>query len=136
MAKTITLLFMDPPYESANSTTALRILDAAIRKGHNVNVMAYEGAVAYSSTVQKPHPNPVKGTTIEQERHPNTKDWVDALIKSAESKGVKVDWIRCGMCEDERGVYDNQVAGTRRGSPADFWKQVEGSDNVLVIPTK
>lgn len=36
---------MDAPYESPNSTTALRIIDAALRKGHNVNVFAYEGAV-------------------------------------------------------------------------------------------
>ena len=28
------------------------------------------------------------------------------------------------------------IAGTRRGSPADLAKFVEGSDNTLVIPTK
>ena len=30
--KTLTLALMDPPYESANSTTALRIIDAAANR--------------------------------------------------------------------------------------------------------
>ncbi len=135
MSKTVTVLLMDAPYESANSTTALRIVDAAIRKGHNVNVFAYEGAVSYSLTTQKPHQNPVKGTTVEEEKHPNTKDWVAALLRAAEEKGVKLDWVRCGLCEDERGAFE-QVPGTRRGGPGDFLKQIAASDNVLVIPTK
>jgi len=136
-AKTLTFLLMDAPYESANSTTALRIIDAAIRKGYHVNVTAYEGAVAYTYGLQKPHQNPIKGTTVEQEKHPNTKDWVAALIKAAQGRGLKLDWLRCGMCEDERGLYENQIAGTRPGSPVDFYKQqVEPADNVLVIPCR
>jgi sulfur relay (sulfurtransferase) complex TusBCD TusD component (DsrE family) len=43
---TITIGIMDPPYESANTPTAFRLVDAAIRKGHNVNVFCYEGATA------------------------------------------------------------------------------------------
>ena len=43
--KTLTFALMDPPFESARSTTALRLIDAALRRGHNVNVFAYEGAV-------------------------------------------------------------------------------------------
>jgi tRNA 2-thiouridine synthesizing protein D len=137
VAKTITILFMDGPYESANSTTALRIIDAALRKGINVNVLAYEGAVSYSFTQQKPPMNPIKSTRVEEEQHPTTKDWVAALGKLAESSGVKLDWMRCGMCEDERGVHQNQTAGTRRGSPVDFYQQhVETSDNILIIPTR
>ncbi|MGH9367020.1 MAG: DsrE/DsrF/TusD sulfur relay family protein [Thermoanaerobaculia bacterium] len=135
MASTITLLCMDAPYESANSTTALRLVEAAIRRGLNVNVFAYEGAVAYSIATQKPHQNPVKGTSVEEERHPTTKDWVAALLREAEEKGLKLDWVRCGLCEDERGAFE-QVPGTRRGGPGDFVKQVAASDNVLVIPTR
>jgi hypothetical protein len=33
--KTLTFALMDAPYESANLTTAFRILDAAARRGHN-----------------------------------------------------------------------------------------------------
>lgn len=45
MGKALTLALMDAPYESERSTTAFRIVDAALRKGHTVRVFAYEGAV-------------------------------------------------------------------------------------------
>jgi len=32
--KTLTIAIMDAPYESANSTTALRIIHSALEKGH------------------------------------------------------------------------------------------------------
>ena len=45
--KTLTFALMDAPYESANLTTAFRILDVAVRRGHDdINVFAYEGAAA------------------------------------------------------------------------------------------
>jgi len=57
----------DPPYESESSTTALRIIDAALRKGHRVRGFAYEGVVNLTMKAQQPHTNPVKGTTVEEE---------------------------------------------------------------------
>lgn len=135
MAKTLTILIMDPPYESANTTTAFRIIDAALRQGHNVNVFAYEGAVGLTLTAQRAHPNPVHGTTLEDEKHPTTKDFAAALFKLAEEKGVKLDWVNCGLCVDERGA-DNWIAGPRRGGPPDFAAMVKASDQTLVIPTK
>ena len=80
MAKTLTISIMDPPYESANSTTSMRIIDTAIRKGMNVNVFAFEGAVSLTVKDQKPHPNPVHGTSVEEEKHPLTKDLVAGLF--------------------------------------------------------
>jgi tRNA 2-thiouridine synthesizing protein D len=38
MAKTLTVALMDPPYETETTTTAFRIIDAALRQGHHVNV--------------------------------------------------------------------------------------------------
>ena len=43
--KTITIAIMDAPYESARSTTALRLIDLAAKRGYDINVFAYEGAV-------------------------------------------------------------------------------------------
>ena len=34
--KTLTVAIMDAPYESPNSTTALRIVNAALQTGHKV----------------------------------------------------------------------------------------------------
>ena len=135
MAKTLTICIMEPPYESANSTTAMRIIDAALRKGIHVNVFAYEGAVSLTVKDQKPHPNPVHGTSVEEEKHPTTKELVAGLFELAKDKGVKLDWINCGLCVDERGA-GNWIEGPRRGGPADFHKWVQESDAALVIPTK
>ncbi|MGH7831124.1 MAG: DsrE/DsrF/TusD sulfur relay family protein [Candidatus Binatia bacterium] len=132
--KTLTVAIMDPPYESANSTTALRIIHAALDKGHNVNVFAYEGAVNLTMKGQQPHPNPVKGTSVEQEEHPTTKDWIASLFRLARKKGVKLEWVNCGLCVDERGAGD-WIEGPRRGGPKDFLDASSASDATLVIPT-
>src|SRR5215831_3435749 len=132
--KTVTLSLMDPPYESENLTTAFRLLDALARRGHDINVFAYEGAAGLAFAKQAAHPNPVHGKNLAEENHPTTKDQVAAVVALAEKNGGKVDWVNCGMCVDERGV--GEFAAGRRGSPADFHGFVEASDNVLVIPTK
>jgi tRNA 2-thiouridine synthesizing protein D len=133
--KTLTFAIMDAPYENPRTTTALRLIDAAVRRGHNVNVFAYEGAVYVPFAKQAPHANAVHGRDIAEEDHPNPKDWVAAIMQEAEQRGCQVDWVQCGLCVDERGAGE-WIPGPRRGSPADFWKFVQESDNTLVIPTK
>ena len=132
---TLTFVLNDPPYENARTTTALRLIDRALRRGHHVNVFAYEGAVALPFAKQAAHANPVHGRDAAAEDHPTTKDWIAALFAEAERHQVKLDWVNCGLCVDERGVAE-AIPGTRRGSPADLAKFVEASTNVLVIPTK
>lgn len=134
MTKKLTLALMDPPYESANSTTALRIISAALQKGIDVNVFAYEGAVCLSLKDQMPHANPVKGTSVEEEEHPTTRSFVSALLEMGGGNPL-LTWVNCGLCVDERGAA-NSVAGVRRGSPADFLQMAGDSTNTLVIPTK
>ena len=133
--KTLTFVLMDPPYENARTTTALRLMDIAVRRGYDVNVFAYEGAVYVPFAKQAPHPNAVHGRDAAQEDHPNPKDWVTALFEAAEQKGSKIDWVQCGLCVDERGAAEC-VPGPRRGTPGDLVKFSEASDNTLVIPTK
>lgn len=132
--KRLTLALMDPPYESANSTTALRIIFAALKKGIHINVFAYEGAVCLPLKDQAPHANPVKGTTVEEEDHPTTKTFVGSLLEMGKENPL-LTWVNCGLCVDERGA-GNSVEGVRRGGPADFLKMALESTNTLVIPTK
>ena len=132
--KKLTLALMDPPYESANSTTAFRIISAALQKGIRVNVFAYEGAVCLPLKNQAPHGNPVKGTTVEEEEHPTTRAFVSSLLEIGNADPL-LTWVNCGLCVDERGAND-VVPGVRRGSPADFLKMAQESTNTLVIPTK
>ena len=133
--KTITFALMDAPFENARTTTALRLIDIAARRGYDINVFAYEGAVYVPFAPQKPHANAVHGHDVAQEDHPLPREWVAALFEQAAKSGGRLDWVNCGLCVDERGA-DESVAGVRRGSPADFWKMAAASDNTLVIPTK
>jgi tRNA 2-thiouridine synthesizing protein D len=133
--KTLTFALMDAPYESARTTTALRLIDIAARRGYAVNVFAYEGAVLLPFSRQQPHPNAVHGRDVAEENHLLTKDVVAALIAEAARAGGKLDWVNCGLCVDERGAGE-AIDGVRRGSPADFWKMAEASDNTLVIGTR
>ena len=132
--KKLTIALMDPPYESANSTTAFRLIAAALKKGVHVNVFAYEGAVCLPLKDQAPHANPVKGTTVEEEDHPNTKNFVTSLLELGKENPL-LAWVNCGLCVDERGAT-SVVEGVKRGSPADFLKMAQESTNTLVIPTK
>ena len=132
--KILTIALMDPPFESANSTTAFRIISSALRKGISVNVFAYEGAVNLAFKEQSPHANPVKGTAVEEEDHPLTKNFVASLLEMGKLDPL-LTWVNCGLCVDERGAA-NSVEGVRRGGPGDFLKMALESTNTLVIPTK
>ncbi len=135
MAKALTIAIMDAPYESANTTTALRIVAAALKRGMDVNVFAYEGSVALTMKDQQPHANPVEGTSAPQEEHPTTRVFVAGLLQLAAEKGVTLDWVNCGLCVDERGA-GHWIEGVRRGGPPDFLEMVQASANTLVIPTR
>jgi len=130
----LTFGLMDPPYETSRSTTALRLIDLAIRRGCDVNVFAYEGAVTLSFAKQSPHANAVHGRNVTEEDHPLPREWIGALHEAARRRGVKLDWVNCGLCVDERGVGE-WIEGPRRGGPPDFVRFIEESDNTLVIPT-
>jgi tRNA 2-thiouridine synthesizing protein D len=133
--RTFTFVLMDPPYESARTVTAMRILDAAARRGHRLNVFCYEGAVALAFAKQAAHANAVHGRDAAEEDHPLPREWVAGLIATAAASGGAVDWMNCGLCVDERGVGE-VGPGIRRGSPADLWAWAEASDNTLVIGTR
>jgi len=133
--KTLTFAVMDAAYENARTTTALRLMDIAARRGYDINVFAYEGAVTLPFSKQSPHPNAVHGRDADQEDHPLPRKFIAGLMKTAKEKGGKVDWINCGLCVDERGVAE-AIEGVRRGSPGDLVKCAQSSDNTLVIGTR
>ena len=134
MSRTLTIVPMDPPFESSRTTTAMRLIDCALQRGNNINVFAYEGAVMLPFRQQQPHANAAHGRNVDEEDHPLPREWVAALIDLAADQGVKLDWVNCGLCVDERGAGD-AIAGIRRGGPPDLWAMVIASDNTMVIPT-
>ena len=131
----LTFVLMDAPFESARTTTAFRLLHAALDRGYDVNVFAYEGAVALAFAKQAQHPNAVHGRDVAQEDHPLSKNWIAALMAHARTRGADLNWVNCGLCVDERGAAE-AIAGVRRGSPGDLWKWADSTDNTLVIGTR
>ncbi len=131
MTSSLNLLIMDPPYESERTTTAFRLIDAALARGHSVRVFAYEGAVNLTMAGQAAHPNPLHGTDVDAEMHPTTREWVERLFAVA---GGRLEWVNCGLCVDERGAGD-WTNGPRRGGPADFTGWVTDGSATIVIPT-
>lgn len=133
--KKITVSIMDGPFENARTVTALRLIDIAARRGYDITVFAYEGAVSLAFAKQTPHANAVHGRDAAEEDHPLPREWVASLIQTASANGGSLDWINCGLCVDERGMSE-AVPGIRRGSPADLWKAADASDGTLTIGTR
>jgi tRNA 2-thiouridine synthesizing protein D len=131
---TLTYLLMDAPFESSRTATALRLIDLSLDRGIHVNVFAYEGAVCLPLAAQAAHPNAVHGRDVEAEDHPLPREWVAALIAKAAARGLRFDWVNCGLCVDERGAAAS-IDGVRRGTPADFWAMAQASTNALVVAT-
>jgi tRNA 2-thiouridine synthesizing protein D len=135
MNTTLTFAIMDAPFENSRTVTMFRIMEAALEAGHDVNVFAYEGAVALPFARQAPHANAVHGRDAAAEDHPLPRVWIEALFALAAARGRKLDWVNCGLCVDERGVGE-AIAGVRRGTPADFWKMSVDSGNTLTAGTR
>jgi tRNA 2-thiouridine synthesizing protein D len=131
----LTFALMDAPFESERTTTLFRLLSIAAERGYEIGVFAYEGAVHLAFDRQRPHGNSVHDTDAAAENHPLPKEWLRELIAAAQRAGGSLDWVNCGLCVDERGVLE-AIEGTRRGSPADFWKMAASSTNVLTIGTR
>lgn len=132
--KTLTFLLMDAPFESSRTATALRLIDIALDREIDINIFAYEGAVCLPLAAQAAHPNAVHGRDVADEDHPLPREWIAALIAKAASRGLRFDWVNCGLCVDERGAAAS-IDGVRRGTPADFWAMAQASDNTLVVAT-
>lgn len=135
MTTALTFALMDAPFENSRTVTMFRIIEAAVEAGHDVNVFAYEGAVALSFAKQAPHANAVHGRDAATENHPLPRVWIESLLALAVARGRKLDWVNCGLCVDERGVGE-AIAGVRRGTPADFWKMSLESGNTLTAGTR
>jgi tRNA 2-thiouridine synthesizing protein D len=135
MKPALTIALMDAPFENSRTVTMFRIVEAALEAGHDVNVFAYEGAVALSFAKQAPHANAVHGRDAEAENHPLPRVWIESLLALAAARGRRLDWVNCGLCVDERGVAE-AIPGVRRGSPADLWKMSLESGNTLTAGTR
>jgi len=133
--KRLTFALMDAPFESARSTTAMRLIAIAAERGYDINVFAYEGAVYLPFKAQQKHGNAFHGSDADAENHPLPREWVAELSSMARAHGGSLNWMNCGLCADERGAND-AIDGVVRGGPPALVEWANTSDNVLVIPTR
>ena len=134
--KTLTFMLMDAPFENARTTTAMRLIDIAARRGYDINVFAYEGAVSLPFAGQKQHANAVHGHDVVQEDHPLPREWVEAVMQEAaqERRPRRLGQLRPVRRRARRRSMRSPASAAAR--PADFWKMATSSDNTLVIATK
>lgn len=113
--KTLTFALLDAPFESSRSTTALRLIELAARRGYTVHVFAHDGAACLPSASKQGR--------------------VASLIDVAQKCGGRIEWINCGLCTGEQGTSE-AIEGVRHGTPVDYWRLAAVSDSTLVIGTR
>jgi tRNA 2-thiouridine synthesizing protein D len=135
--RTLVVTIMDFPYESADPTTALHIIREALMEGHNVKVFAYEGAINFTRKTQQFSDSRVKEASVEEKRQTAANDQMASLFQMAKQRGVKLDWLNCRLCVDNREARDSPE-GLRNVGPRDLVNASLESDATMVvlIPTK
>lgn len=128
--RAILVLYMGAPYESDLATTVLRLVDAALDRGHRLTVWTCGGATTLTQRslgAAKPR-NPMALA----DRHPTTARLVAALV----SKGAgRLRWLVCRQCSEERGALA-QIAEVAVQAPFRFLPCVREADVCLSVGVK
>lgn len=132
----LTFALMDPSLDCARTALMKRLIATAVRRGHDINVFAYKGEMHPECSGDTPRrngasPPQANGAAPSMVNGALPRDWIEALMQEATTRGVKVDWVDCG-CGHDGG---DPILGVRRGSPSDFWDMAAHSQNMLVVST-
>ena len=115
-AKTITLFFSTTPYGSERAHTVLKLAEAALARGHRVNLFASSDAVYGAVSKQKVRGLPDIGAQLE------------GLMR----RGARVDL--CGSCLQYRGLgRDRLIPGAEPSSLKNLFGMVQDSDVFLTF---
>lgn len=116
MSKTITLFLTTTPYTFQNTETALRVAEAALAKGHRVELFASGDGVHNFTSGQR-------ASSV-----PNAEKRFGELI----SKGLRVEL--CGTCLRFRGIVgEQQMPGTAPSSMKTLFEMVSATDAFLSL---
>jgi sulfur relay (sulfurtransferase) complex TusBCD TusD component (DsrE family) len=89
--KTLHITTTAGPYGSETPLTVLRLVDTALSKGYNVNVLAYEDAVLLTAKAQKQHDDPIWKDKAEHhtdagKAHSTTAEFVERLLEKGKDE--------------------------------------------------
>ena len=91
---TLTFALMDPPFESARSTTALRLIDAALRRGHTSRLrIRGGGALAFARSS-----HPMRCTDGSSRRGPSSAARWSPRLWPPRKRRTRLEWVNCGLC--------------------------------------
>jgi sulfur relay (sulfurtransferase) complex TusBCD TusD component (DsrE family) len=94
--KTLHITVTAGPYGNESPVSVFRMVDAALSKGCNVNVLAYEDAVLLTAKAQKQHDDPIWKDKVEHhtdagKAHSTTAEFVERLLEKGKDD-PKLNW--------------------------------------------
>ncbi len=94
--KTLHVTVTAGPYGNESPVSVFRLVDAALDRGHNVNVLAYEDAVLLTAKAQKQHDDPIWTDKVEHhtdagKAHSTTAEFVERLLHKG-ATDPKLNW--------------------------------------------
>ena len=94
--KTLHVTVTAGPYGNESPVSVFRLVDAALGRGLNVNVLAYEDAVLLTAKAQKQHDDPIWTDKAEHhtdagKAHSTTAEFVERLLKKG-ATDPKLNW--------------------------------------------
>lgn len=94
--KTLHICITAGPYGSETPITAFRLVDAALERGYNVNVLAYEDGVLLTPRAQAQHDDPIWKDRVEHhtdvgKAHNTTSEFVVRLLEKGRSE-PRLSW--------------------------------------------
>lgn len=107
-------LVLNSPVATERTTTALKLAERLLARGHRVAVFAHDHAAALSAG---------------DGEIPRA---VAALLRRGVHGGT-LDWVVEAEAADAIGVADSQAAGVVPGDHADLWAFVRAADIVLSV---
>ncbi|XRP96217.1 DsrE/DsrF/TusD sulfur relay family protein [Methanocaldococcus sp. 16A] len=115
--KTLTIILKSGSMMNMDPNFALKLAEAALKKGYNVNLFCYGEGV----TVIKKGQNP--------KRFPN----IEKICRNLMEKGLKV--AACSTCANARGIYEEDaIEGCKIGSLTNDLSQfIADSDRVITL---
>lgn len=116
MAKTLSMILWTTPYGFQNTSTAIKLARASLKKGYRVNLFASGDGVHNFTGDQKASGIPVA-----------EREFIE-LIEA----GLNVEL--CGTCLNFRGIKQNNlINGAKRSSMKNLFDMVQKSDVLLTL---
>lgn len=124
---------MGTPYQSETVTSLFRMVESALKQGHQVTVWNCGHATGLSqSTLVRPRDSFLAKDV--EAFNPNTAEMIQALFRRY-GPTKQLDWLVCRYCMEERGAT-HQIPEAKVKIPFSFQHYLSAADISLVLGVK